>query len=378
MNGHIQELNRLFAAILYSAIALAFTLALLADARVYAAQAQAPDFGVDPANAAIDVTASTAASPNAQPGDGAVKAVYFHMMISDQPDGQAPTSYVTTTITQTVGRVPFNLTWVAHDEGGGVYSITLAYKKNNDNWKAYTDTLTLSATSGSFIFVPPDDLFASPVITYSFATIASDDLGNLEPLPATPDAQVVVRQAKVYLPVILKNFPHLVVTNGDFGNGLSGWLVGGGLGALPAFDPSAPSNPVALLGSPSWHCNHGVPLDFSRLSQRIVVPQPEAGHLVRLHYRYRIFTQDRNASLGEQYDSFDVFVDGALVNRYANTTLPPICDSIHDLGWQSGVYTFTNIQFGKTLTISFAVYNRYDKYYNTYVYLDDVGVTVGP
>jgi hypothetical protein len=291
-----------------------------------------------------------------------------------EPDGTLPTSVITASVLHVSGRSPFELSWLGSDAGSGLYSVTLMYRHDGGGWQIGSDLLVQGQVSGTFVFAPPDDLLSTPAITYEFASVASDYLKNVEALPVVADAHVVVRRVEVYLPLILRDFPPL--KNGDFSAGLASWTAGGGLGVSSSTDPSAPANLVALLGNPAWPCN-SVPIDFGSLLQTVTIPQPGVGQTVKLRFRYRIFSNDRNLSMDEMLDKFEVFVDD--VRRYQDANqgsfnfcnVPPF-----DLGWKTGEFTFTSGEIGKQVTIMFKVSNRTDKFYNMYVYLDDVQLMV--
>jgi len=187
----------------------------------------------------------------------------------------------------------------------------------------------------------------------------------------------VVRQPEpqftyIYLPLVLRAYT-APLTNGNFSAGLTGWGTSGILGVSVALDPSDADNPVALLGDPQYACMAGVPLGDARIRQSFFVPSASAGKPMYLVFRYRIFTNDLNRLMTDQYDTFDVFVNGVLQLRDANTNevffsycnVPP-----YDLGWRTG--TINLGAGGLPINLSLEVYNRFDNWYNTYVYIDDV------
>ena len=183
--------------------------------------------------------------------------------------------------------------------------------------------------------------------------------------------------AYIYLPLVMRSYaPPL--TNGDFSAGLAGWSTSGILGVAVAFDPSNADNSVALLGDPSYACVEGVPLGYARIRQYCFVPRAPAGKSMHLLFRYRIFTNDLNRGLTDEYDTFDVFVNGVLAFRDANTNeayfqecnVPP-----YDLGWRTA-----DIDLGIggiPVDLSLEVHNRFDHWYNTYVFVDDIRLVVG-
>ena len=196
---------------------------------------------------------------------------------------------------------------------------------------------------------------------------------------AVKDVAVVREQGPqytyIYLPLVLRNYaPPL--TNGDFSDGLTGWVVSGILGASAALDPSDADNPVALLGDPSYACWDGVPIGYAGIRQFFFVPEAPAGQAMHLLFRYRIFTNDRNRYMVDDYDTFDVLVDGALAFRDANRIYFDYCDVLpYDLGWQTADIPLS--VSGTAVGLSLEVHNRSDGFYNTYVYVDDVRLEAG-
>ncbi len=193
----------------------------------------------------------------------------------------------------------------------------------------------------------------------------------------------VVREQKpqftyIYLPLIMRTYaPPL--TNSDFSDGLAGWAVSGVLGASAARDPSNADNPVALIGDPDYVCDDGdVPIGYGRIRQYFFVPSAPAGQSMHLLFRYRIFTNDLNRALTDVYDTFDVFVDGALKFRDANQNPAYFnyCEvPLYDLGWQTADIDLG--PGGTGVNLSLEVHNRYDNWYNTYVLIDDVRLVAG-
>ncbi len=199
-------------------------------------------------------------------------------------------------------------------------------------------------------------------------------------LPVTVEDIAVVRQqgpqfTYIYLPLVMRTYaPPL--TNSDFSDGLAGWAVSGVLGASAARDPSNADNPVALIGDPNYACVKGVPLGYGALRQFFFVPRAPAGQSMHLLFRYRIFSNDRNRFLTDEYDTFDVLVNGALKFRDANRIYFDYCDELpYDLGWQTADIVLG--PGGTGVGLSLEVHNRYDGWYNTYVFIDDVRLEAG-
>lgn len=179
----------------------------------------------------------------------------------------------------------------------------------------------------------------------------------------------------IYLPLVMRNYaPPL--TNSDFSDGLAGWTISGILGASTTRDPSNADNPVALVGDPDYACAEGVPLGYGGIRQFFYVPSAPTGQSMHLRFRYRIFTNDRNRELTDKYDTFDVYVNGALKLRDANRLYFDYCNVLpYDMGWQTAEIVLG--AGGAGVSLSLEVHNRDDNWYNTYVLIDDIRLVAG-
>jgi hypothetical protein len=183
---------------------------------------------------------------------------------------------------------------------------------------------------------------------------------------------------KVYLPLVLRNYPPPPpappVKNGGFEEtpDLKDWTPVGS-GQLAPKVVSAPthnnSTRAAVLGYSDAPCQ-GEPHGDSSLSQSIQVPSSGSP---RLSLFYRIKTYDR--LVGDKYDWFAVYINGALVlqtGRTSPTTITGCAASAYDTGWQQFTYDLSAYQ-GQTIEIRL-VNHTSDQYYNTWTYVDDVSV----
>ncbi len=163
----------------------------------------------------------------------------------------------------------------------------------------------------------------------------------------------------------------LLFNNGDFSQpNLASWTLDGTLTKLPATDPTNPSNPVGLLGDPSYGCN-GAPVGYASLSQFFTMPDVPLGKRLVLKFDYHIYSYDRNIGLGDKYDRFDVLLNDNLVHKDANQGNFDGCATLNNVGPRSKSILVTGIP-GQQMKIDFRVYNRPDTLYNTFVYLDNV------
>ena len=140
-----------------------------------------------------------------------------------------------------------------------------------------------------------------------------------------------------------------------------------------------------LLGSPNYPCSSsGVPLGYAAIDQSFTVPQVPDGQALHLDFDYVIYTWDGGSS--DEYDRFEVFIDDSVINRLlyfdgrAEDTLG--CANWYRLptsGWKSGsIDLLSPLDYrGKTVKVVFQNWNRYDHWYNTFTYLDNVELVIG-
>jgi bacillopeptidase F (M6 metalloprotease family) len=108
---------------------------------------------------------------------------------------------------------------------------------------------------------------------------------------------------------------------------------------------------------------------------------------VLLEFKYIIYSQD--ASTGDQYDRFEVYVNDQLVFHDGNQVNSGLdCDVWWRVpspqnpgnngevsGWATGTVNLSAYA-GQTVRLSFRNYSRFDGWYNTYTYLDDVAILI--
>jgi len=201
---------------------------------------------------------------------------------------------------------------------------------------------------------------------------------------------------KVYFPIVMRTLIPPLLVNGGFEQQGQGWnLINQGLPASIVGQSNDPSVPLgtysALLGRVDYPCNaSGVPLGHAAVEQTYAVPQ--SSQQVTLRFKYIVLSQD--ASTSGQYDRFEVFVtpqggaaslvfsDGNMVNQGLGCNVwrrvpgPENPRNGQTTGWAEAVVNLDSYK-GQTVTFSFRNYSRYDGWYNTYTYLDDVRVVFG-
>jgi hypothetical protein len=186
------------------------------------------------------------------------------------------------------------------------------------------------------------------------------------------------------------------LTNGNFELQDVGWnFQDNGLSAstirmTPTEDEDIPLDSIgAILGRTEYPCSpEGVPIGYAEIRQTFYVPDAPDGQTVSLSFNYVIYTQD--TSTKPEYDRFEVFIndsaspvfsDGNQVNSGLGCNIwwrVPGPGNIRDeqtSGWAIGIIDLEGFQ-GQTIIVSFQNHNRFDGWYNTYTYLDDIKIVV--
>lgn len=263
------------------------------------------------------------------------------------------------------GELSFVIDWSATTDQGpaGLRSTnpySVSYNVDGGNWQPWiTATSALTATFG-----PTSPVTVEYTRTYCFRLRAVDKAGNVAYTSGT-DCTTTVDPGikKVFLPIVMAPDPNWGFETGDF----TSWQHGGQLARSVQAAPHSGSY-AALLGSPSYPCN-GVPVGSAWLRRSVMVPSSGSP---TLSFWYRIYTQDKNTNLSDQYDLFAVYINGNRVWADANKN-DYGCGAPKDLNWQPASISLDAYK-GQTIEITFYNYNRPDNWYNTYTYLDDVAV----
>jgi len=328
-------------------------------------------------------------------GNTAVQT-YTYELDSTPPDSVASAlAYATSS--------PITVTWVATDTQSGVYSTTLWYKKEVAG--AWTASQAINAASGTFSFTPTngDGL-------YLFATVAVDNLGNLEAAPTVSETQTLYDTNVphyVYLPMVMHNYSPF--SNGDFESGLSGWDTG--RGPFDGHGSGMPQSVVSYEGDPPQALlgerdasNGSIHVGYGYIAQTFTVDKP------RLQLEYRVISYDIVENNQRYYDTFEVSVNKRPENVLdaernsrgcASTVLNPtgvlmvtntglaFCGgrsgTSSDVGnkWDSDWKTVTldlSAFQGENVTLYLAIWSReYDSpyyndrgWYNTWAYVDNL------
>ncbi len=188
----------------------------------------------------------------------------------------------------------------------------------------------------------------------------------------------------------------LPFANGDFENTDTDWIFQNrGLETsmvrtTPTGETDIPIGSfAALLGRTDYACSpDGVPMGYAEIRRKFTVPQTPTGKHVRLSFNYVIYSQD--ASTKPEYDRFEViindsatpvFSDGNQVNEGLGCNVwwrIPGPRNIRDgqtSGWATGLIDLDRFQ-GQIIEVSFQNHNRFDGWYNTYTYLDNIEILI--
>ncbi len=277
------------------------------------------------------------------------------------------------------------LTLFSNDAASGVAQMCLSNTDACTSWEPYA----ISKTEWS--------LGDSDGIKTVYAWFRDQALKTAGPYSDT--IQVFVPPSRLYLPLVVNNYRPFV--NGDFEQGDFGWdfVLDQGLPAqlINSFVEESGGELIplgdncVLLGRTDYLCSStGVPVGYAAVEQTFAVPSTTIP--ISLTFRYVIYTWD--ASPSDTYDRFEVYVvtdsseELELWDGNQNSTSlscdkrwrVPGPDNPRDSkqsGWATGEVALGPFK-GQMITISFRNYNRFDGWYNTYTYLDDIRLVTEP
>lgn len=208
------------------------------------------------------------------------------------------------------------------------------------------------------------------------ATIVAE---NASPLTAWSTVSVVPPpKRRAYLPVVTRKYPPIIIVNGGFEDGWTGWLHGGKLVQAVSSAHRQSGRYSALLGDPTSvdKCEGNVPVGSAWVEQTVVVPAYVISPT--LVFGYNIFTQDKNPYLEDEYDRFNVWIDNTLVFSDARRTDPYGCDLDSedlDLDWRKGEVALDSgrirIRFENESTSDYGLDTGW---YNTWTFVDNVRI----
>jgi hypothetical protein len=260
----------------------------------------------------------------------------------------------------------WSVSWSGSDPSppSGLKHFDVQYWVESDGWQDWhTGTLLKQDTFGPDSPIPVQDN-----TTYCFKVRGEDNVSNVSSWTTGEDCTTYSSGIKrAFLPILWAPDPNWGFETGDFTN----WQQHGGeLAQSVSTAEHHSGNYSARLGRPGYDCEGGVPIGSAWLRRSVTVPSSGSP---TLSFWYKIFSQDKNSALSDQYDLFAVYVNGSQLWKDANTNDPYGCDTLRELPWRSGTVSLTDYK-GESIQIAFYAYNRPDGWYNTYVYVDDVSV----
>ncbi len=180
--------------------------------------------------------------------------------------------------------------------------------------------------------------------------------------------------------------------NGGFEGGVANWeITSAPLPASqvnetvghPGSTGAAEGSFMLLLGNPSYTGRMDVPLGYAAATRTFSVPLAGDPKLV---FKYIIWTQDKSPS--DDFDRFEVYINNLLpfddgnqnaglsVDKWWRVPSPQNPRDGVTSGWAIKRIDLSGYA-GQEITVSFQNHSRYDNWYNTYTYVDDVHITGG-
>jgi hypothetical protein len=290
-------------------------------------------------------------------------------------DTVGPVSFVTASPEEASRR--FLVEWGADDVTTWPVSYDVEYRVNGGSWTSW-----LAATSLTSQYFGPD----SPVHVetgdfYEFRVQARDYVNNQGEW-SRPWGGSVTRRF-VFLPIIINNYdasiPFAVFDGFETGQ-FVGWKTSGALPSSIVTNPLPPNGGsyAALLGSPGYGCGDSPTVPIGQASLQAYVRVPASGTpYLRFNYRVRSYDTVRNSS-GEWWDRLEVRVNSDVLQRYGDPDPGNLnCANLYDSGWNGAEFNLSAYK-GQTVVLTFFNENHGDRYWNTYSYLDNIRVEVGP
>lgn len=160
-----------------------------------------------------------------------------------------------------------------------------------------------------------------------------------------------------------------LLENGDFTDGTAHW------GLVQSNLPVAATDGRALLGDAALTC-HPIPLGEAAVTQMVDLQAAPAGHNITLYFDYEIVTEDKFAN--NDFDRFVALINGQEKHRdgyRGNDTIG--CGKWHTVKQTNFVLDLTSYG-GQNISLLLGNTTRYDAWYNTYTYVDNVRVVVTP
>ena len=299
-------------------------------------------------------------------------------------DTGAPASWLLTTPNAREGRILVE--WGAHDPPPGTWIVAfdVEYRTTDTGpWQAWlTNTTDTSAYFGPDTPVPVE--FNTP---YFFRVRARDYVGNQGDWSPETSGNLGLR--KVFLPHILDNTDPsipMAVFDGFETGAVVGWKTSGALPIRVVSHPVPPADGkppgggtyAARLGNRSYGCGDTPVVPIGRATMQAYAEVPTGG-TPYLRFDYRVLSYDTvRSSPGEWWDRLEVRVNDQVLARYGDPDPGNLsCSNLYDSGWSQAEFDLS-AYVGQTVILTFFNENHFDGYWNTYSYLDNIRIELGP
>jgi hypothetical protein len=290
-------------------------------------------------------------------------------------DTEAPVSFITASPEEASRR--FLVEWNADDVTTWAERYDVEYRVNGGSWASWLPNTTLT----SKYFGPDSPVSVQTGNLYEFRVRARDHVNNQGDW-SRPWGGSLTRRF-VFLPLIINNFDASIpfATFDGFETGkFVGWKTSGALPSSIVTSPLPPNGGsyAALLGNPGYGCGDSPNIPIGQASLQAYAQVPASGTpYLRFSYRVRSYDTVRDSS-GEWWDRLEVRVNNDVLARYGDPDPGNLnCGSLFDSGWQAVEFNLSAYK-GQTVVLTFFNENHGDHYWNTYSYLDNIRIEVGP
>ncbi|HNT78728.1 MAG TPA: hypothetical protein PKH77_27275 [Anaerolineae bacterium] len=160
-----------------------------------------------------------------------------------------------------------------------------------------------------------------------------------------------------------------LLENGDFNDELAHWEV------TQTNLPAAAREGRALLGDAALSC-HPIPIGEAAVAQTVDLRAVPPDRAITLYFDYEIVTEDKFTH--SDYDRFMVLIAGEEKHRdgyQGNETIG--CGRWHTLQQTNFALDLTPYR-GQSVSLFLGNTTRFDEWYNTYTYVDNVHIVVTP
>jgi len=162
------------------------------------------------------------------------------------------------------------------------------------------------------------------------------------------------------------------LANGDFEDDLTSSWSPDASDTFP--DPSVDEDGRALLGNPALAC-HPVPMGEATVEQVVDLRDVPANSKVTLYLDYEIHTEDK--IVGDTYDHFGVLLGGQKVYEDGYRDNGEFgCGTWNVISKTDHMIEVDDKYLGQVITLLIGNYTRFDDWYNTYTYVDNVHIVV--